>query len=159
MLTALSMLLACSDYDLKRDDDGTGGDTGASDGGDGGSGGYDGSCTLDGVAAEEVGIADTCEFEIGGFEPIVEWSGPSGRYSYASVAVGDLDGDGMPEIVANISGLLSAGELIAYHGDGSGTLWETSGGRADLRALTSEAFRLFESRFGLEDPGAGLLAL
>ncbi len=126
MLSVLWMV-ACSDYDLKRDDDATGGDTGAESGGDGGGdGGYDGSCTLEGIDAEEVGIADTCSFEIGGFEPIVEWQGPSGKYSYASPAVGDLDGDGLPEIVVNVAGLISSGELIAYHGDGSGTLWSTS---------------------------------
>lgn len=72
---------------------------------------------------EEVGIADACVPvpPEGGFQPVIEWSYGPGRASRATVAVGDLDGDGLPEIVANLTGLLptSNGDLVAIHSDGS----------------------------------------
>jgi hypothetical protein len=65
-------------------------------------------------------IGDPCS-PPGGFEPIIEWSYGANKSSRATVGVADLDGDGMPEIVANITGLLpqSSGDLVAVHGDGT----------------------------------------
>jgi outer membrane protein assembly factor BamB len=78
------------------------------------------------VPAEEVGVAEPCAPELGpnGFEPTVEWTWGANRAIRATVAVGDLDGDGRPEIVANVTGLLpaSTGDLVALRGDGT-ELW------------------------------------
>ncbi len=82
-------------------------------------------CDPDNWPAEEVGPADdACVPEPDdGFTPIVEWSyDPGGCLSVP--VVGDLDGNGQPDIVLNITNILSAaGELVVLRGDGS-TLWE-----------------------------------
>lgn len=66
-------------------------------------------------------------YEVRGFHPSVEWHGGMGRNSNALPAVADLDGDGLPEIIANTTagGVFGAGkgQLWAMHGDGSGRLW------------------------------------
>jgi hypothetical protein len=85
-------------------------------------------CAEDAPEAEEVGIGDTCATgETGGFNPVVEWSAGS-QSCKALPVVADLDGDGMPEILVNEASALAGmtgdtGQLTAYHGDGSGTLW------------------------------------
>ena len=48
--------------------------------------------------AKEVGFTDHCFSGEGTFNPIVEWE-VSGGSCMAGPAVGDLDGDGIPEIV------------------------------------------------------------
>jgi outer membrane protein assembly factor BamB len=72
--------------------------------------------------AVEVGISEPCSVDDqGGFQPIVEWSYGAGRASRSTVAVGDLDKDGLPEIVTIMTGLLptSTGDLVVLHGDGT----------------------------------------
>lgn len=117
-------LFACQDYDLhgKKDDPGHDLDTGDTDTFDTSS---DDACADEDVPAEDVALNDACHYEVGGFTPIVEWDVP-GKASDALPVVGDLDGDGIPEIVVNWA-FLGPGELAAYHGDGSGMLWQTSG--------------------------------
>jgi hypothetical protein len=123
--------IGCSDYDLIRDkDDPTGGDD---------TGFYftdtgdpiiieDPECELSSYPDWECGVADTCEFSEGGFNPIVEWEAGAGRYSRGLPTVGDLNRDGVPEILANFAGMFGGvGSLVALHGDGSGILWELSG--------------------------------
>ncbi|MCB9680012.1 MAG: VCBS repeat-containing protein [Alphaproteobacteria bacterium] len=67
-------------------------------------------------------------YEVGGFQPWVEWNGVRGKNSTALPVVADLDGDRMPEILVNVTGLLPGdkGELWALHGDGSGVLWRNT---------------------------------
>ncbi|MDP2309631.1 MAG: VCBS repeat-containing protein [Pseudomonadota bacterium] len=121
-LFSLALLGACSDYDLTgKDENPDGGqDSGGTDtrDTDGGS-----SCELRDFPAEAVPANDACDFEIGGFEPVIEWSVP-GKWSTALPVVGDLDGDGLPEIVAIWSGIFTSGTIEAWHGDGSGKLWD-----------------------------------
>ncbi len=74
--------------------------------------------------AEEVGPADdNCiPPPDDSFSPIVEWTyDPGGCLSLP--VVGDLDGNGQPDIALNVTNLMSApGELVVLRGDGS-TLW------------------------------------
>lgn len=116
-------LVGCQDYGIKGQDDGaTGTDDTGSPGPDTAS---DEACADDAAPAEATPLNDACYFEVGGFTPVVEWDVPGTR-SDALPVVGDLDGDGVPEIVVNWA-TLGPGELAAYHGDGSGLLWQTSG--------------------------------
>jgi hypothetical protein len=121
---ALLLLPACVDYDLngeekdpRRNDDSGGSTSPDPDG--------DGACELLDFPAEAVAANDTCDYSVGGFEPVIEWA-VAGEWSTALPVVGDLDGDGLPEIVATWSGVFTGGTLVAYHGDGSGLLWEAS---------------------------------
>ncbi len=133
MLLLLSTLLACSDYDLKRGGDGSGGgeaaDSAAPDG-DTASPGAD-ACGLSLPDVREVGATDVCEYAIGGFEPVEVWTAGSGLVSTASPAVADLDGDGVPEIIAAFYGpfeLLtgSSADLYVLRGDTGAVVWNTS---------------------------------
>ena len=79
----------------------------------------------------EVGITDVCVPDgDGSFTPIVEWGLGEGGNSRATVVVGDVNQDGMPDIVANIArfgsdgSFFGTGALVVAAGDGSGTLWE-----------------------------------
>ncbi len=133
---AVLLLLAagCSEYDLNRGQDGTNKspeDSGWPDTLDSGEAEVPADCDPAAWPAEQVGVDDSCvaEPEVG-FTPIVEW-----EYSAGSLAgclslpvVGDLDGDGQPEVVVNVTDLFSsAGTLTVLHGDGSGVLWSDSG--------------------------------
>ncbi len=129
LLLAFPLLSACSDYDLRakdtdslRDGEDTSGDDADTDGDDAS------ACDPFDFPADDCAASDACDYEVGGFEPIVEWDVP-GENMTSLPAVGDLDGDGIPEIVANFA-FLSAGKLAAYHGDGSGKLWEVAASRA-----------------------------
>jgi hypothetical protein len=112
----LCCLCACNEYDLfgKKDP----GITAPEDYPPGPE--YGGSCFLDAAPPEVVGQDDTCDlgYEPGsGFEPVVDWEYTGGSSVYATVAVGDLDHDGFPEIVANVAGLLlGAGDLVVLDG-------------------------------------------
>lgn len=126
-LSLVALFAGCSDFNLqgKKPDAGHDpGDTGpfSHDTGVGN------SCVAGDFPPEAVGATDACDYDIGGFEPIVEWE-VSGTHIASMPAVADLDGDGMPEIIVNEmpSQLpLNPGELAAYHGDGSGQLWATT---------------------------------
>ncbi|MEC7240115.1 MAG: VCBS repeat-containing protein [Myxococcota bacterium] len=121
------VLTGCVDYDLNRGKD----DVGAST--DTGLPGEDevpddvvipDICEDVNLDSEEVGFTDSCFAGDGTFNPIVEWE-VSGGSCMAGPAVGDLDGDGTPEIVyIRTAGLMSTnGDLVALRGDGSGELW------------------------------------
>ncbi len=130
LLAGLSLaglsLAGCQDYGIKGQDSGPGSGDGSRDSSDP-DWNSDDACADGSVAAVDVALGDACPYEVGGFTPIVEWDVP-GERSDALPVVGDLDGDGVPEIVVNWKdGLSGAGELAAYHGDGSGMLWRTSG--------------------------------
>ena len=83
------------------------------------------SCAPPEAAAEELGIGDSCPVEpIGGFTPIVEWSYGEGVGCLSLPIVADINLDGSPEIILNLTGLFnSPGELVVLNGDGSGVLW------------------------------------
>jgi outer membrane protein assembly factor BamB len=119
----LLVLVGCQDYTFKgHANDGDPGDT-------------DTTVTTDpfddlvcddfDVQPRECGVTDACDFAIGDFNPIVEWTAGQGMNSTALPTVGDLDHDGMPEIVGNFTtGLgLQPGKLVVLHGDGSGIVW------------------------------------
>jgi len=122
------LLLGCSDWNLKHVDD----PDGISDPGTDTA--YDpttedlGACSPDEWPPEAVAASDTCAFGGSvGFDPVVAWE-VKGTHACSLPAVGDLDGDGMPEIVVTWGWLFSSkGELAVYEGDGSGEVWETSG--------------------------------
>ena len=84
------------------------------------------------------GVDETClaEVEEGSFDPTVEWQWntnaiASGYHQVmASPAVGDVTGDGLPDVVFTAftgSSYGSAGQLIAVSGDGSGMHWSIGG--------------------------------
>ncbi len=77
-------------------------------------------CDIEPIVPEETDLS-TCQPEVGTFVPIVEWGAGNGASSRSVPAVADLDGDGLPEIIANFStGLfLSKGELVILDGHGN----------------------------------------
>ncbi len=117
-----ALAVGCSDYGIQGE-----GDDDATDPGDDDTTEIDPPEECDAVnwPAEEVGVADdTCTPPTGGFDPIVEWSYQPGGGCLSLPTVGDLDGDGQPEIALNLTNLMSApGELHILRGDGSGPLW------------------------------------
>lgn len=117
----LLVLAACQDYDLKHADE----DPGHSLDDDTSGPTTDDGQTCGTMAADPEAVAptDACHFEVSSFNPVVAWQVES--QGLALPAVGDLDGDGIPEIVAVFNvGLLGPGMLAVYHGDGSGEVWE-----------------------------------
>ena len=87
-----------------------------------------GSCEMGEWPAEEVGVGDSCSGEPeGGFTPVVEWEYGSGYNCMSLPVVGDLDGDGLPEVVVNVTDDFGfSGRIVALMGDGSGELWSSS---------------------------------
>lgn len=119
--------LSCSDYGLGTKPDDVDG----------------GECVLELATGGDVDMVDSCGFERepGTFEPEVEWrwEGSSLAPGYDDPmmmpAVGDVDGDGMPEIVLTTfadRAYTGAGALILLSGDGSGeeAAWTSIGGHA-----------------------------
>ena len=67
-------------------------------------------CPIDAISPEDTVPVESCADLPGGFEPVVEWGAGDGRSSRSVPAVADLNGDGLPEIIANFtSGLLPGG--------------------------------------------------
>lgn len=116
--------LACSDYKLNPGKDGNTGTTTPTTPTEGTP---PGECSPDRFPAEEVGLDDTCPREPeGGFVPVRKW-GYGSKSCTAQPIVGDLDGDGMPEVVINESGLvLSKGSLVVLNGDTGSVKWQDS---------------------------------
>ena len=119
------LLVACSDFNLE----GLGTDPGKDGEKDSGFNPEEedlGACDPEEFPAEAVELSDTCgSAAIGGFEPTVVWEAEGNACSQP--AVGDIDGNGMPDIVVTMGWLFeSKGELVAYTGTGS-LLWETHG--------------------------------
>ncbi len=81
------------------------------------------ACDLDEIFPEENVPVDSCAEVPGGFVPVVEWGAGDGMSSRAVPAVADLDGDGIPEVIANFTpGFLpgtTTGNLVILNGDGS----------------------------------------
>lgn len=132
----LLLLPACLEYDFKEE-------PGEEEGGDtwdwefppdtGGSVDSASECPDWPFSPEDAGLSDVCRPSgEGTFTPIVEWELGEGLVNRSTVAVGDLDLDGMPEIVANVGpwfswdadSIFGTGTLVVARGDGSGTLWE-----------------------------------
>lgn len=140
-LILLALIPACSDYKINPDGDPIGGETHDDSGtpvDDTGDPVDDSDCPAWDFEDREVGVTDLCEFGEGSFSPIIEWNIAPGGYSRATVAVGDLDLDGVPDIVANVTALFGNGTLYAMRGDGSETLW-TAGGDYGYAAAPSIA--------------------
>ncbi len=132
-----ALLLACQDYDLKKNPEGDDGVLGPFTDESGNLVEVDDACDPLELPPEACETSDACDWEVGGFTPIVEWDVP-GTTSTALPVVGDLDGDGIPEIVMN-QALLGTGTLVAFHGDGSGVLWRCTDCRAGYGAAPAIA--------------------
>ncbi len=75
-------------------------------------------------------LCDEVEPPAGGFTPVIKWSGGRNQSCTALPAVGDIDGDGMPEVIGNfVSGFLGiglpgqSGDLVVLHGDTGREMW------------------------------------
>lgn len=90
-----------------------------------------GLCDFQGEPREAEMIEPCPAYTIGGFNPWVEWEGGRGKNSTGLPAVADLDGDGIPEIIANLTaGLgLGTGDLYVYHGDTGQLMWKDTGAK------------------------------
>ncbi len=85
------------------------------------------------VMPEERGLDDVCSAgPPGGFTPITEWSYGSGGGCLSQPIVGDLDHDGMPEVVFNMlpNFLSQSGQLVVLRGDTGALVWQDAA--ADL---------------------------
>jgi outer membrane protein assembly factor BamB len=118
----LMLAIACSDYKLtgnKGNNTGSDGDTDTtsnpvSD--------APKECQPSEYPAEKVAIDDTChEAPEGGFEPIEEWTYGAGQGCLSLPIVADLDGDGLPEVIVNLTtGIgLGTGKLVVLDGHGN----------------------------------------
>ena len=134
MLTSLLLSVAtgCIDYSFGGNKDELGG---ADDTGHTATGTIewppDSECDIELPEPYEVGLTDLCEYDVGAFNPIAEWTVGQGKFSWAAAAVADLDGDGAPEVVTTFAdspfgtgdSLMPTGYLVAFRGDGT-PYWE-----------------------------------
>ena len=124
------LAFGCSDYRLWSKDDAVGDqDTGAATD-DTGLTELPGECGEVDLSPIEVGFTDHCSTGEGSFTPIIEWDAAQGG-CLAGPAVGDLDGDGIPNIVYvhMDSFFSSSGKLVALEGDSGAVLWEAGLGQ------------------------------
>ncbi len=118
---------ACTDYQLNKttdadaglDDTGTSTDTAAP---------KELVCPEVNVDAADLGLSDACPTAPeGGFTPIVEWHALSGKNCKAQPVVGDLDGDGFPEVVVNATTFIGTGVLYVLDGRNGSLQWQQDG--------------------------------
>jgi len=97
----LLLSLACSDYQLNRQEDVPGGLES----------GIDDVCDNFAAEAGEVSMLEECIIEptVGGWTPQMEWENSAPGDTYTTPVIGHLDGDANPEVVvANTAGVLYA---------------------------------------------------
>jgi len=122
------LTLACSDYKFSKTADATDGrgDTGLETDDSGIP--ADLTCPEFSVEPYDAGLTDACPTAPeGGFTPIVEWNALSGKSCKAQPVVGDLDGDGFPEVVLNATNFFAMpnrGKLYVLDGRTGSTIWE-----------------------------------
>ncbi len=124
-----SATAGCSDYKFARRGDGTEtpADTGWMLADDTGWPNLeDLDCPETTADAFECGITDACPTAPeGGFTPIVEWAALEGSSCKSQPVVGDIDGDGQPEIVVNAVPIFqSLGTLYVLDGKTGASKWE-----------------------------------
>jgi hypothetical protein len=75
-------------------------------------------------------LCEPVEEPEGGFRPMVEWGGGSGKSCRGTPVVGDLDLDGEPEVIANFTGILpgARGEIVVMRGAGGRVKWRKDAG-------------------------------
>jgi hypothetical protein len=130
------LMFACSDYKFRQTEDPLDGrgdtDLEAEDSGTEGIP-EDLSCPELSVDPYDAGLTDACpSAPEGGFTPIVEWNALSGKSCKAQPVVGDLDGDGFPEVVLNATDLFAfpnRGKLVVLNGRTGAIIWQRN---ADL---------------------------
>ncbi len=112
-------LAACQDFSIGKTPDRTTDDVVDTDS-------IVGLCDFQGEPRQTDMIEPCPAYTIGGFNPWIEWEAGQGKNSNGIPAVADLDGDGIPEVVANFtSGLgLRTGDLFVYHGDTGQLMWK-----------------------------------
>ncbi|MEC8379652.1 MAG: VCBS repeat-containing protein [Myxococcota bacterium] len=120
-------LFSCSEYDIYRDDKtNTPSDSGSMSTDTASTPPIDaGECTVTPTPPEEIGIGDACpNVPVGGFDPIVEWTAGNGQGCLSLPVVADINQDGMPDVVLNLTNLFnSPGSLTVVSGNGGATLF------------------------------------
>jgi hypothetical protein len=83
-------------------------------------------CEAEDVDPSDIALTDACpEPHVGSFSPIVEWHALSGKSCKAQPVVGDLDGDGFPEVVVNALTLFQPkGSLYVLDGRTGALKWD-----------------------------------
>jgi hypothetical protein len=81
-----------------------------------------GACQLEATPAEQLPESDACPaVPEGGFTPIIEWGLGQGKGCLSLPTVGDVNQDGMPDVVINLTGFFNEpGTVVVASGDGSG---------------------------------------
>jgi hypothetical protein len=118
----LVLAVACSDYKLTGNTDTTDGNNDDTDVVVDGEGGAPEACRPSTFPVEDVAIDDTCpDAPDGGFDPIEEWTYGDGQGCLSLPVVADLDADGLPEVIVNVTdGLgLGTGKLVVLDGNGN----------------------------------------